>query len=240
MTKVRKILYVEDNYLFGLTMKLLINNIGHECVVAESYEDGLRAFKEENPDLLIVDINLGEGKTGLDLVNELGEELTIPLIYLTSEFSDDIFENAMATRPVTFLNKPVSKINLQRSIEHAIRQNKEESRDSAWEDLIPDSYFVREGNKLKQIKMSETSFIEVQDKYCMVNTPSHTYVVRIQLKKLNEVLPENFIQIHRSYVINIHFLESLDQTKRVVMVSGNQLPVGRSYYDQLKSKIQTL
>jgi len=236
----KKILYVEDNYLFGLTMKLLINSIGHECIVAASYDEGLKEFRESNPDLLIVDINLGEDRTGLDLVNELGDDLDIPLIYLTSEFSDEIFETAISTKPVTFLNKPVSKINLQRTIEHAIRQKREHEKDSAWEDLIPESYFVREGNKLKPIRLSETAFIEVQDKYCMVHTPGHTFIIRIQLKKLTDFLPDNFVQIHRSYVINTNFLESLNQTQRVVVVSGKELPVGRSYYDNLKARMQLL
>jgi|GEM_PF-1090318 len=234
------ILYVEDDPLFGLTLQLVAKQLGYQCIVASTYQEGKALYKQEELDLLVVDVNLGDGFTGLQLVEELGQ-LSIPLIYLTSEISDDVFEKAMATGAVTFLNKPISEINLQRTIEMVLSRTYGNKQEDQWQDLISDeAYFVRDGSQLKRVKIKSTTYIEVQDKYCTIHTEQRSYTVRIQLKKLTENLPDNFLQVHRSYVINLDFLDSLNQTKREILIGRNTIPVGRSFYEDLKNRVQQL
>lgn len=234
-----KILYVEDDYLFGMTLKLLCKELGYECIVAQDYDAGIKMYTEINPRLLIVDVNLKCGKDGVELVEELQSKnlLQVPVIFLTSEISDDVFDRARKTNPFTFLNKPLTEINLKRIVELALSSQTTSDQKKTKEN---DTYFIRDGQKFIRLQVSKTKYIEVEDKYCTIHTEGRSYMIRTGLKSLKEYLPESFVQIHRSYMINLDWVDSLQQTKREISIGDINLPVGRNYYDELKSKIQYL
>ena len=84
------ILYVDDDPDFLDTMRLLLEAHGYRMIGARTAEEGLRAAREQRPDLVIVDLMMEEIDSGTSLVREIRAlGLDVP-IYLLSSIGDQV------------------------------------------------------------------------------------------------------------------------------------------------------
>jgi DNA-binding LytR/AlgR family response regulator len=203
-----------------------------------------RLFKTTQPDILLMDIDLGEAETGIDLVRQLNEEADVPVIYLTSFKDEVIFQEAKETLPEAYLNKPYTRESLQAAIELAIfRKQKEpvyrwkKSRQPG----LSDAVFVKEGNHLVRMKLGDISLLEAYDKYCYVYSGEKKHLLNLQLKKLLENLPaEQFMQVHRSYVVRLEAITGIRLGENTLEVGSKLVPVSKTYKEGLFSKLKML
>lgn len=82
---VSKILIIEDEPIIALDLENLVTELGHEVVATASSKD--QAVKEalaKKPGLILADINLGEGGSGIDAVNEILSSFDVPVIFVTA------------------------------------------------------------------------------------------------------------------------------------------------------------
>ncbi|MEU6413060.1 response regulator transcription factor [Microbispora sp. NPDC046933] len=102
-------LIVDDSDHFRQAARLLLETDGIAVVGAvSSTAEALRCFRERRPDLVLVDIDLGE-ENGFDLVLRLYEEAgdRPPRIILISTYDEQDFAEMIATSPaLAFLSKP--------------------------------------------------------------------------------------------------------------------------------------
>lgn len=83
------ILYVEDDADLRDSMRLVLEANGYKMVEAHSAEEGLIVYKNENPDLVIVDLMMEEVDAGTDFVKELkAAGCTVPIYMLSSVGKD--------------------------------------------------------------------------------------------------------------------------------------------------------
>ena len=99
----RRVLIIEDDDATRSGLERLIRNAGYETIVASTFEEGVRALREANPDLLIADVRLGE-YNGLQLVAT--RKLPIPSIVITG-FYDPVLEADARKLGADYLVKPV-------------------------------------------------------------------------------------------------------------------------------------
>ncbi len=127
MNKKYKILIVEDQPITAMDIKQTITNLGYEVIgIAKSYENAIRKFEENIPDLVIMDICLNEGIDGIDTVKQLYKIKKIPVIYLTA-FTDDVtIDRAIETNPSSYEIKPFNRASLNSSIKIAIKKLNDE------------------------------------------------------------------------------------------------------------------
>lgn len=79
------ILYVDDDPDFLEGMRLILESGGYTMVEAESAEDGLRVFKREQPDLILVDLMMEEVDAGTAFVKDLkGLGADVPILMVSS------------------------------------------------------------------------------------------------------------------------------------------------------------
>lgn len=113
-----KILVVDDSKLSRtMTMNALIN-LGHEVVSASSGEEAISIFKEENIDLILLDVIM-KGMSGFECARELRaiqEKDWIPIIFLSSTFDDESIAKGIDAGGDDYLSKPFSKITLSAKI----------------------------------------------------------------------------------------------------------------------------
>ena len=83
---IKKILLVEDDAVVNLNQSLVLKGAGYEVVRALTAEKAISALKEEAPpvDLVLMDIDLGEGMDGADAAREILKIRDVPVIFLTS------------------------------------------------------------------------------------------------------------------------------------------------------------
>ena len=83
-----KVLIIEDEPLISMDLESLLEGLGHDvCGIARTHTEALKLVPECSPDLILADIQLGDGSSGLDAVNELkaAQHATdTPVVFITA------------------------------------------------------------------------------------------------------------------------------------------------------------
>lgn len=114
-----KIQIVEDEAIIAEDLKGILEEIGHEVLaISGTIEEAIKNINQKKPDLVFLDIKMGETLNGL----ELGEQLQgdIPFIYLTAY--SEFFEQARQTNPYGYIIKPFNIDQIKFNLEIAIQR----------------------------------------------------------------------------------------------------------------------
>uniref|UniRef100_B8DLN2 Putative PAS/PAC sensor protein n=1 Tax=Nitratidesulfovibrio vulgaris (strain DSM 19637 / Miyazaki F) TaxID=883 RepID=B8DLN2_NITV9 len=116
-----KILLVEDEAVSALDMRRRLRSLGYgEPVLATSGEQAVAAARNEKPDLVLMDIVLGEGMDGIDAAGRILTIHPVPVIYMTAHEDPETLQRAKITEPFGYLLKPFEDRDLRTSIEMAL------------------------------------------------------------------------------------------------------------------------
>ncbi|KPN97622.1 LytTR family DNA-binding domain-containing protein [Lysinibacillus sp. ZYM-1] len=92
------------------------------------------------------------------------------------------------------------------------------------------------------VAINKISHIESLQKKTWFYVESEQFKTNITLKELQIRLPSYFIRIHRSYIVNIHFIKKMarDLTSNfiITLMDGSELPVSQSYINHLRSALE--
>jgi len=84
------ILYVDDDEDHRFAIRQILESAGHEMVEASDGEEGLRVFREQRPDLVLLDLMMEEVDAGVALLKQIREVSTSLPIYLLSSVGDTL------------------------------------------------------------------------------------------------------------------------------------------------------
>lgn len=80
-----RVLIIEDEPIIALDLENLVTELGHEVVgVAASRKEAVAMAFAEKPGLVLADINLGQGGSGIDAVSDILSSFDIPVIFITA------------------------------------------------------------------------------------------------------------------------------------------------------------
>ena len=80
-----RVLIIEDEPIIAMDLENLVTELGHKVVAtAATRDEAVAKAKSERPGLVLADINLGEGGSGIDAVNEILSSFDIPVIFITA------------------------------------------------------------------------------------------------------------------------------------------------------------
>ncbi|MDT7829121.1 LytTR family DNA-binding domain-containing protein [Pricia sp. S334] len=83
-----------------------------------------------------------------------------------------------------------------------------------------------------KVYISDLMYIKSDDHYLNIHTSDDkSHFVRGKLKKIREELPPNFIQCHRSYIVNRNFVKRINN-KSLTLLDKSEIPLSRSYRDE--------
>lgn len=240
MSNIR-ILSVEDDPIYAETIRFTVEQAGYQVidVLADSTE-ALRVIESTRPDLLLLDIHISGPHNGIELANKL--DPAIPIIFITSLRERSIFEQAKQTKPFAFILKPFDPLMLTNAIELAVANLAGEKKD-VWKEkdvILSDSFFIKEKNVLVKVMVKDILYIKAEDKYCILHTPQKKYIIRISLKDLLAKIPSNYLQVHRSYVVDSLRISQIILEDFMLYIEGEPVPIGMSYKDQVLSQIKKL
>ena len=129
MTEKPKILLIDDDVDFVEATKIVLESKPYEVIVAYDGDDGLRKAREENPDLIILDIIM-PGKDGFIAAEQLkkdSELSKIPVLVLTS-FAEKGGETSIAVsggltlETEDYIDKPISPEELLKRVEKYLKR----------------------------------------------------------------------------------------------------------------------
>jgi len=93
-----KILIVDDEVVVAKSTSTMLQEMGHIVLgVATTHAEALAAVAQERPDLVLMDINLGNGREGAALAEAIREDRDLPVVYVTAYADDDTLRRAKVT-----------------------------------------------------------------------------------------------------------------------------------------------
>lgn len=122
MSAKRKILVVEDHANTAEELRLVLTKEGHTVAVAGSRALARKALAQEEPNLLVLDVNLPDG-TGFDICRELRDEgSSVPVLFLTERGDEDSLVKGLSPSGTDYMRKPFKKAELLLRLKRLFRQ----------------------------------------------------------------------------------------------------------------------
>lgn len=115
-----KILIVEDEALIAREIQHRLTNMGWEVVGTAFGEEAVELAIKTQPDLLLSDIHLRHGLSGIDLARRIQAVMDVPVVFLTAYSDEDTVAKAKAVTPFGYIIKPVENRDLKITIEMAL------------------------------------------------------------------------------------------------------------------------
>jgi CheY-like chemotaxis protein len=121
------IIVVEDEGLIAYHLKDVLekNNYRVPSTVATG-EEAIKATYYNNPDLVLMDINLAGEMNGITAAEKIRDDFNIPVIFLTAYGDDQIIEEAKIADPYGYILKPFNERELVVGIKIAVHKHKSE------------------------------------------------------------------------------------------------------------------
>lgn len=124
MIQDTKILIVEDDIFIAQDIQNTVIEFGYKVTKIVSNEnDVLKSIKLDEPNVILMDIDLNHSSNGIEIVKTIHKLTYIPVIYLTGLYSDEIIDKAIQTKPIGFLTKPFNSVELKSAIKLALNHN---------------------------------------------------------------------------------------------------------------------
>ena len=110
---LQTILLVEDDAIISMSTELFLKECNFSVVSAYNGEEALDYFTNENEiDLVLMDIDLGEGMDGIKAAGLIYRKRNLPIIFHTSHCLEELLEKASITYPFEYFHKSDSKSRL--------------------------------------------------------------------------------------------------------------------------------
>ncbi|WP_424358377.1 DUF835 domain-containing protein [Methanocella sp. MCL-LM] len=124
-----KILVVEDEHIVAMDLQSRLVSLGYEVPeTASSGEEAVEKAGRIRPDLILMDIFLGDEMDGIDAAVKIKELYNIPLIYITAYADPSTLQRAKLTEPFGYILKPFEEREMLTNIEMALYKSRMDSR----------------------------------------------------------------------------------------------------------------
>jgi DNA-binding LytR/AlgR family response regulator len=221
----KKILIVDDEALIAEHLALIIKkHFASTIKQAHHQKAAINLIAEFKPDIVLLDIRLDKNSEGIELAQLLNQQYHIPFLYITSFAGDAIMQQAMATKPLAFITKPFKEADIKAAIYLALNYVAAQQK----------SYFtIKDSTTTIKLQKQDILFAETtNDNYIQITTKAQKYLIRNSLDwLLVELQDDNFIRIHRSYIVNINAATAITSTR--LIVQNTSLPISRKHKEEV-------
>jgi DNA-directed RNA polymerase specialized sigma24 family protein len=99
------VLIIEDETFIAMDLEALVKNLGHNVIgVARTHADAVAMARKTKPGLILADIQLADGSSGLDAVNEMLKTFEVPVVFITAY--PERFLTGERPEPAFLISKP--------------------------------------------------------------------------------------------------------------------------------------
>jgi two-component system LytT family response regulator len=202
---------------------------------ASNVEDAKAIIIKDRPDLVFLDIEMPI-KSGFQLIEELGE-INFQIIFTTAY--DQYALKAFEVYAQDYLLKPIDPERLKKSIERAKKNCdllQQEGKNKNIEKII-----VPKNGRNYYVDTNDILYIEAKRAYVVLYTNESTYTFSKSLKHFEQLfqLNRNFLRIHRSFIVNLDYLEQFGKyNSQIRLKNGRLIPISKSYKEQFLKAIK--
>jgi two-component system, LytTR family, response regulator AlgR len=210
-----KILIVDDESLARDRLQRLVQKISAEaeCLQASGGEAALDLVAEQSPDIVLLDIRM-PGLDGIGVAAELDKMDSPPAVIFCTAYDDHALE-ALQHQVEAYLLKPVREADLARALDSAGRVNRLQlasMQDQAVEPRSERTHVTAQSHRgLESLALAEIRCFLAEDKYVTACAPEGNLVIQESLKELEEELHSTFVRVHRSALVALAHVVSLQK-----------------------------
>lgn len=233
--EMMRCIIADDEPIARQILESYINELPNLELVAKCKNafEVMEVLQKDDVDLLFLDINMPK-LSGLSLLKTLRNPPSVIITTAYPEYAVEGFELSVSD----YLLKPFS---LERFIQAVMKiGGKKETASEiiqTAEDNTGKSIFVKSDKRHIKLKLKEIGHVEAYGNYIKIH--ANTMIITQQtLSDFAEKLPDSFMRVHKSFIINFEKLEYVDGNQ-VVLESGVKLPVGKSYKKDLLNHIES-
>ena len=122
--KTTKILIVEDEAITAMDLALELEGLGYEvCGAEDNAEDAIETAIREKPDLILMDIRLGDGPDGIYAAEQISKHYDAVVIFLSAHSDEKTLARALSQSPYAYIVKPFRARELKLTIEVALQKH---------------------------------------------------------------------------------------------------------------------
>ncbi|MEM1322421.1 MAG: LytTR family DNA-binding domain-containing protein [Bacteroidota bacterium] len=231
-------LIVDDEELARNLVENYIDRVPHLNVVGKCADpfEAMQVLQENKVDLLFLDIQM-PNLTGIEFLKTLSQK---PLVIFTTAYKEYAMEG-YELDIVDYLLKPFRFERFLQAINKAGKLLKPMTPPPApatptTEVKQKDYILVKSEFKVFRIFYKDILYIKSMKEYIAYHTSNGRTLSLGSLKKLEQELPpELFIRIHKSYMANISYIEALEGN--MIHLGDQKLPIGTSYKEEVLKRI---
>ncbi len=200
---------------------LELESVCHDALCA------MQVLKEKPIDLMFLDIHLPKLK-GLDFLSTLKNPPKVIITTAYHEFAVKSYEFSV----LDYLLKPIEFSRFMAAVQKALPTVSvpEISNLPSSKELI---FTVQK--KKARVPLDAILYIESQKENVKIVMEDRTILTRYSISNLEKELPENFIRIHRSFIVSRSKIDFFDAND--VEIRGKQIPIGRNYKDFVRVRL---
>ncbi len=204
--------------------------------------DSIEFLKAHEVDLMFLDIQMDD-LTGIQLMQTL---INLPVVIFTTAY-DEYAIQGYELSICDYLLKPISFERFLQAVNKAydILKNREGSsmptpsvaeQNFEPKTLKKEFVFLKTEYRMQKVVFDDILYIQGMKDYLLVKTPDANIMTIMTFKKMEALLPKDFIRIHKSYIVPISKIESIERNR--LKIADKLLPLGDFYkdafYDHLK------
>ena len=242
-----KILIVEDDITTQERLSTILSGLGYEIIgLFDAVEDALAVIRQSRPDLLLLDVHLGENKpTGIDLAREVRQFSDVPIIFLSVYKHPSYARNAFDLGAHRYMTKPIREFELQVEVDFAIRDYLEKIHYmSPRSEPHRDIFVLTAAQTYQKILIQDIAYVEAQGSSVHIHTlEGKKFTQSCSLKSFEDqtsLSDPKLIRIHRSYLVNSEKIESLSRSYELTLSNGTRLTVGKSFHSTVKQLLNII
>ena len=197
------------------------------CLASNDPIEGLKLLNNSHFDLLFLDFNMPRinGQQLLDIKNDSSRVI---MITSTKDFAAASYQY---DEIVDYLVKPVEYEHFNRSVQRVMSKLVHHVTPQREQEVI----MVKDGNNFTPIKLAELLYLKSESNYIVLYTNHQRVMTLATLKDMLDRLPSNFIQCHRSYIINTAKIDSLNMEE--IVIGETIIPVSGAFRQDIKDFI---
>ena len=230
-------LAIDDEPLALQQLAAYINKVPFLELAAQcqSALEARQFLEHDTVDAIFCDINMPD-LNGMNFVKSLAAP---PLIVFTTAYSEYAVEG-FKVNAVDYLLKPFGLQDFQR----AANRLKDRLANTPAADIPlttnDDTLFLKTDYRIVKVSIADIRYIEGMSEYLKVWIESEPkpIITLLSMKKMEERLPDYFMRIHRSYIVNLNKIQEVNKN-RIIMDANTYLPIGDLYKETFQAYLNT-
>ncbi len=206
-----EILILDDNEATRRMLRKIIEEDYAKANIhmASSYQEAVWIADNNILDLALLDIEIGDGHTGIDvgkMVIEKSPNVELMIISSHPEWALDTFE----IHPYDFHVKPIDIMAFKRSVNQVLKQIEDSKNTERFQENTADGrLLVKTKKEIYWIPYSRILFIEKLQKDVYIHTADDAVAIRQNISDIEKKLSSSFLRVHKSYIVNIDHISKI-------------------------------